>query len=394
MISILLNIVGITLILGVAYFISTEKNNISWKTVGITGGSLIALAFLMIKTPLWKVVEMVANGFTWIIYQSSEGINFVFGGALSEGWIFFIGALLPIVFISALIGIMAHTGLLKKFISGVGKTVAKALNIDTTVAVNTVGNLFLGQSESLFLTKTQLPKASNNVVFATLVTGMATISASIIGTYAGMGADIKWIIASMPLQLLAALTVTQIIAPTPKSTTEELVEVEVETKSNLIETMMDYAFSGFQSVIGIAVALMVFLSLVAFINNFIGLFLPGVTIQSVLGIVFTPVALLLGVTGEEVGIVSQLIATKLVTNEAVAFASPNFAILTESTKAVMTIILCGFAGIGSIGILLGGYSAIAKNKVNTVSKLGVKALLTATFVNILTGLIVAMVIAL
>ena len=154
--------------------------------------------------------------------------------------------------------------------------------------------------------------------------------------------------------------------------------------------MMNYATGGFKAVIGISVALMVFLSLVAMINNFLGLFFPSVTLQSILGIIFTPLSFLMGVPAEEVGIVSQILATKLVTNEAVAFALPQFAMLSANAKAMITTALCGFAGIGSIGILIGGYTAVAPNKVGVVAKLGMKALLTATVVNMLTGAVVGL----
>ena len=173
---------------------------------------------------------------------------------------------------------------------------------------------------------------------------------------------------------------------------DESVAIQVENDKgiNVIETMMNYAMTGFKGVIGITVALIVFLSMVGMINNFIGLFFPAVSLESILGIVFTPFAWLMGVPGEEVAVVSQILATKLVTNEAVAFALPQFSELSVNVKAMITVALCGFAGIGSIGILVGGYSAIAPSKVKVVAKLGVKALLIATLVNIMTAGVVGL----
>ena len=150
---------------------------------------------------------------------------------------------------------------------------------------------------------------------------------------------------------------------------EAIVEVETADKGvNAIETMMNYANAGFKGVIGITVALIVFLSVVAMINNFIGAFFPSVTLESILGVLFTPLAFLMGVPAGEVGMVSQILATKIVTNEAVAFGLPQFALLSANARAMMTTALCGFAGIGSIGILIGGYSAVAPNKVGVVGK--------------------------
>lgn len=386
-----LAIIGMFLCIGVTYLLSGHKKEINWKSVGCAFLGQVILAFLMIKTPLWRVVEVLSNGVTWILNQATEGINFVFGGIVpAGGFVFFINSLLPIVFISALIGLLFHFGILQKFIAVVGNTVARILKVDTTIAVNGVGNMFLGQSESLFLTKQLLPKASDSVIFATLVGGMTSISASVVGLYTSYGASMEWILVSMPLTVFSTFALTQILMPT-KYDDEAIVEVETADKGvNAIETMMNYANAGFKGVIGITVALIVFLSVVAMINNFIGAFFPSVTLESILGVLFTPLAFLMGVPAGEVGMVSQILATKIVTNEAVAFGLPQFALLSANARAMMTTALCGFAGIGSIGILIGGYSAVAPNKVGVVAKLGMKALLTATAVNMLTGAVVGL----
>ena len=382
-------VIGMVLCIGLTFALSKNKKEINWKSVGCAFLGQVILAFLMIKTPLWKVVELLSNGVTWVLNQATEGINFVFGGIIpTGGFVFFINSLLPIVFISSLIGLLFHFGILQKFIALVGNTVARVLRVDTTIAVNGVGNMFLGQSESLFLTKQLLPKASDSVIFATLVGGMTSISAAVVGLYTSYGASMEWILVSMPLTVFSTFALTQILMPT-KYDAEAVVEVETTDKGvNAIETMMNYATAGFKGVIGITVALIVFLSVVAMINNFIGVFFPSITLESILGVVFTPLAFLMGVPAEEVGMVSQILATKIVTNEAVAFGLPQFAMLSANTKAMMTTALCGFAGLGSIGILIGGYSAVAPNKVGVVAKLGMKALLTATAVNMLTGAVV------
>ena len=382
-------VIGMVLCIGLTFALSKNKKEINWKSVGCAFLGQVILAFLMIKTPLWKVIELLSNGVTWVLNQATEGINFVFGGIIpAGGFVFFINSLLPIVFISSLIGLLFHFGILQKFIALVGNTVARVLRVDTTIAVNGVGNMFLGQSESLFLTKQLLPKASDSVIFATLVGGMTSISAAVVGLYTSYGASMEWILVSMPLTVFSTFALTQILMPT-KYDAEAVVEVETTDKGvNAIETMMNYATAGFKGVIGITVALIVFLSVVAMINNFIGVFFPSITLESILGVVFTPLAFLMGVPAEEVGMVSQILATKIVTNEAVAFGLPQFAMLSANTKAMMTTALCGFAGLGSIGILIGGYSAVAPNKVGVVAKLGMKALLTATAVNMLTGAVV------
>lgn len=384
----ILAIIGMIVIVGICYLFSKEKKDINWKSVGIAFVGQLVLALVLIKTPAWKLVELISRGFEWLLAQSSEGINFVFGG-ISENFVFFINSLLPIVFISAIMGLLFHFGIIQKFISVVGLCVAKMLKVDTLVAVNGVTNMFLGQNESLFVTKSYLPHAKDSVIFATLVGGMTSISVSVVGLYAGFGASMEWIIVSMPLTVFSTFVLTQIVMPTKYEPVEELV-VENDKGVNFIDTMMSYATTGFKSVIGISVALLVFISLVYMVNNLLGFVAPWLTIEKILGVVFYPLAVLMGVPFGEIGVVSEILATKLALNEAVAFGLPQFAMLSANAKAMMTVALCGFAGFGSIGILIGGYSAVAPKKIPVVAKLGVKALLVATLVNILTGAVVGL----
>ncbi len=383
-------VIGVILIVAITYLFSSNKKSINWKSVGFAFIGQFVLAILLIKTPGWKLVEWLSSGMNWLLAQAQDGIDFVFGGLVPEGnFVFFVNSLLPIVFISAVMGVLFHFGIIQFVIRIVGKFVAKVLRVDTIVAVNGISNMFLGQSESLFVTKAYLASAKDSVIFATLVGGMTSISASVIGLYVGYGASMEWILVSMPLTVFSTFVLTQILMPT--SYKEEKIEIVTDDKGcNVIETMMNYANAGFRSVIGISVALMAFLSAVALINNFMGIFWDGMTLQKIIGVVFYPLSLLMGVPMNELGAVSQILATKFVTNEAVAFALPQFNELSVNAKAMMTVALCGFAGIGSIGNLMGGYSAVAPNKVKTVAKLGFKALLTATLVNIMTAAVVGL----
>lgn len=386
----ILALIGVLVFVGLGYLMSVDKKNINWKSVGIAFVGQFVLALLLIKTPLWEAVSVMSNAVSWLIAQSGEGINFVFGGLVPEGgYVMFINALLPIVFISALMGLMFHFGILQTIIGIIGKTLAKFLDVDTLVAVNNVTNMFFGQSDSLFVTKSYLPKASDSAIFATLVGGMTSISVTVVGLYASMGADMNWIIISLPLTVISTFVLTQIVMPTKYQ--GDKIEIENDKGVNAIETMMKYATTGFQGVIGISVALMVFISIVAMANNFLGLFIDGMTLQKIIGVVFYPLSVLMGVSADELGMVSQILATKFITNEAVAFGMPEFMMLSANCKAMMTIALCGFAGIGSIGILIGSYQAIAPNKVKVVARIGFKALVVATLVNIMTAAVVGII---
>lgn len=379
-------ILGILIVTGIVYCISQDKKDINWKTVLIALASQIGLAGLLILTPAWKGVEYVSNVVSSILGYANEGISFVFGDLASNGFSLFLGSLMPIVFTSALVGLLFHFGILQKIIKVIGVLFAKLFNVDTIVMVNSISNAFLGQSDALFVTKNYLPKVSKEVIFATLVGGMTSISVGVIGLYVGFGASLEWIIISMPLTVLGSFTFTQIIFPTKYVDVDKL-EIEATKGSNCLETMVMYGRDGFNGVIGITIALLVFISLVALIN---GILPDGVTLQGIIGILFKPLAFLMGVSPTEVNAVSEILATKLVTNEAVAFGLPAFAMLSVKAKAMMTVALCGFAGFGSIGILIGTYSAIAPDKVKIVAKYGILALITATLVNILSGTVVGL----
>lgn len=384
----ILAIIGMIIIVGGAYLISKNKKEINWVSVGCAFIGQIVLAFLLIRTPLWKVVGYLSDGVTWILSQASEGIEFVFGDLLGTGFVFFLNSLMPIVFISSLMGILFHFGIIQKFVGTVASLVAKVLRVDKLVATNGITNMFLGQTDSLFVTKAYLPHAKDSAIFAMMVGGMTSISVSVVGLYASYGADMEWILVSMPLTVFSTFVLTQILMPTKYS--DEELEIETTDKGcNFIETAMNYGMTGFKTVIGISVGLMVFLSILALINNFLGLFVDGLTIQSILGVVFKPFAYLMGVPAGDVNLVSQILATKFATNEAVAFGLPQFARLGPNAKAMMTVALCGFAGISSIGIQIAGFSAIAPNTTKTVAKYGFYALITATFVNILTGSVIS-----
>lgn len=379
-------ILGILIVTGLVYGMSQDKKNINWKTVLTALLVQIALAGILILTPAWKIVEWLSNLVSNILAYANEGIVFVFGDLATSGFSLFLSSLMPVVFTSALVGLLFHFGILQKIIKVIGILLAKLFNVDTIVMVNSIANSFLGQSDSLFVTKNYLPKVKDSVIFATLVGGMTSISVGVIGLYMGFGASLEWIIISMPLTVLGSFTFTQIIFPTRYEDVDKL-EIEATKGSNCLETMVNYGRDGFNGVIGVTIALLVFISLVALVN---GILPFGLTLEGILGIVFRPLAFLMGVPANEVKMFAEILATKLVLNEAVAFGLPTFAMLSVKAKAMMTVALCGFAGFGSIGILIGTYTAIAPDKVKVVAKYGMLALITATLVNILSGTIVGL----
>lgn len=387
----LIAILGLLLAYGSVFFMSKRKKDINWKTIAMVLTTQFVFAFVLIKTPAWKLVEWTGQGFSWLIAQSQAGIEFVFGDLATSQFTLFFGGLMPVVFISAFIGVLFHYGILQKGVRLIGVLVAKVFNINPIVAVNSVTNMFLGQSDALFVTRSYLPKASESVIFATLVGGMNSVSVAVLSVYVSQGASMEWIVISLPLTVFTSLALTQIVMPTRYEDASKLV-MESDKKENVLATMMDFGITGFKAVISIAVALMVFLSAIAFINGIIGAVVDGATLQKIIGVVFYPVAFLMGVPMAELGMVSEILATKLVMNEAVAFGVFNeyLSVMSANTQIMVTVVLSSFAAIGSVGILLGGYSVIAPSRVGYVAKVGMFALLIAFISNLITGTLVGL----
>ena len=249
--------------------------------------------------------------------------------------------------------------------------------------------MIFGQTDALMLSKSKLKTAPESVVFATMVGGMASISAGVIGLYSSMGASVEWILVSLPLSAFSCIVLTQIIMPT-KYNGEDLTVETSDKGENFIETAMTFANGGFKCVVGVTVALILFISLTYMINNILGAIITGLTMEKILGVLFYPLAILMGVPMNEVGIASELLATRFVMNEVVAFGLPSYGMLSETTKCFMTVAMCSFSGIGSIAILLGSYQAIAPSQTRVVAKIGFKALCVATIATVMTGCLICM----
>ena len=381
-------VLGLFVFIGIAYLMSNNKKDINWKGIGLAFITQLIASFLMVKTPLWKVVELVARLTEKLLAQATYGLEFVFGSLVSENFIFFIGSLCPIVFVSGIIGIVYHFGILEKIFIFIGKYIARIFNVDSTIILNYVGNTIFGQTDALMLSKSKLKDASESIIFATMVGGMASVSAGVIGLYNSMGAEIEWILVSLPLSVFSCIVLTQIIMPT-KFNGEDLTIDDSDKGENFINTAMIFATNGFGCVIGISIALILFISLTYMINNILGAFITGLTLEKILGVIFYPLAILMGVPFNEVGLASQLLASRFVMNEVVAFGLPAYNMLSETTKCFMTVALMGFSGLGSIAILLGSYQAIAPNQTKVVAKVGFKALCVATLATIMTGTLTA-----
>lgn len=388
-----IGVIAILLFFGMAYLLSNNKKEIHWRTIALAFFIQIIVAFSLLHTNIGTMMLSYAtNAVSWVVSNAKAGIEFVFGElATQNGFVFFLSGLLPIVFISALMGVLFHFGVIQWFVRVVGLLIAKLFNVDVLVSVNAVTNIFLGQTDALTVTKSYLPGANDNAIFATVVGGMTSISVSTMGIYVSFGAKMEYILLSMLLNVFSTLILTQMVRPTTYVNANEM-KIESDRGVNVLDTLMSYAMTGFKIVIGVTVALIAFIGITTMLNGLLGGIFPFLTIEKLLGIIFFPLALVMGIPMSEVSIVSELLATKFFVNEAVAFGKYSTVLddLSERTQAMVTFALCGFAAISSIGIMIGGYSAIAPNKKEYVARIGFLALIVATISNLFTASLVGL----
>lgn len=388
--SILIGILGMAVFLGIAFLMSNKKKEINYKAVGILFALQLVTTLVMFKTNAGlQVFETISNGVSKVMSYGMDGVNFVAGGfAFVEGGsVFFINVLMVIIFTSTLLSILTYTGILPLMIKYVGGFLSKITGLPKVETFNAVNSVFFGQSEALLAVKGHLPKMNNNRLFIISTSAMASVSASIIGAYMTM-LEPKYVLIAMILNMFNGLIIASIVAPTGKVENEEIDVTELRKQSgdSLFGAIGNGAMDGGKVALIVASMLVAFIGLIAMLN---GLFdaTVGMTLQQILGYVFSPVAFLMGIPQADVLQAGNLIGTKLVTNEFVAMLDlMNIkGEMTEKGLGIISVFLTSFAAIGSIGIISGTMQAINGEKAKVVASFGFKMLITATLVSLMSA---------
>ncbi|MGL4819733.1 MAG: NupC/NupG family nucleoside CNT transporter [Bacilli bacterium] len=391
--QLIIGLFGLAAIAGLSYLLSNNKKEINFKSLFVIFLFQALFAILLLNTKIgYKLLEIGTNAVSWTIGHANAGIQFVFGELATEnGFVFILSGLFPVIFVSALMGLLFHFNVIQFFVGHIAGAVARTFKIHPLVCTNSVVNIFLGQTDALTVTRSYLPRAHDNVVFATLVGGMTSISVAVVALYASFGIKMEYLLLSMFLTVFSTLILTQIVRPSAYEEEAEL-KVEADKGQNAIDTMMSYATVGAKMVAGIMTALVVFVSITSLLNGVLGFVDAGLTFEKILGYFFMPFAFLMGIPFAEVSMVSELLAAKIFINETVAFSglAELSTLISERSFAMMTFALCGFANISSIGIMIGSYSAVAPNRAGYVAKVGVLAMIVATLANLFTATLVGL----
>ncbi|HHU3351407.1 TPA: NupC/NupG family nucleoside CNT transporter [Escherichia coli] len=407
--DIMRSIVGMAVLLIIAFLLSVNKKRISLRTTGAALVLQIAIGGIMLYFPPGKwLVEQAALGVHKIMSYSDAGSAFIFGSLVGDkmdvlfdgaGFIFAFRVLPAIIFVTALISLLYYIRVMGGLIRILGGIFQKALNISKVESFVAVTTIFLGQNEIPAIVKPFINRLNRNELFTVICSGMASIAGSMMIGYAGMGVAIDYLLAASLMAIPGGILFARILSPATeesKVTFENLSFTDTPPKS-VIEAVASGAMTGLKIAVGVATVVMTFVAIIALINGIIGgiggwFGYGNITLEGIFGWILAPLAWIMGVDWADASLAGSLIGQKLAINEFVAYLnlSPYLqpgSTLDVKTTAIISFALCGFANFGSIGVVVGAFSAISPQRAPEIAQLGMRALAAATLSNLMSATI-------
>ena len=413
---------GIIAILGVAFLLSNNRKAINYKIVVSGLLTQLVLAIFILKVPAGqKLFQLLGDGITQLLNFSDKGAEFVFGGLVKKplldkafgsgnDFIFAFRVAPTIIFVSALVSVSYHLGIMQKFISVVAKVVHWIMGVSGAEALSNAASVFVGQVEAQILIKPYVPGMTMSELLASMAGSMACIAGGVMAVYIGMGIPAHYLLTASLMAAPGALVISKIIFPeTQESETKGKISLEIKkTHVNLIDAIAHGASDGMRISINVIAMLVAFIAIIHMVDaiigyvglvsssigislGFIGLDVKHLGLKDILGSVFSIFAWLMGVPGKEAHTVGSLLGTKFVMNEFVAYMdlSPMLKanMLSPKAVAIVTFALCGFANLGSVAMQVGGIGELAPSRRKDIAKLGLKALLCGTMASYLSATI-------
>ena len=386
-------VLGLIVVFFLAFIASNNRKHIKFTPILIMLIIQLILTFLLLNTQMGLIfVTAISNLFNELLKYAAAGVNFVFGGLLNKGEMsFFLNVLLPIVFISVLIGILQHFKILPFVIRWIGFFLSKINGLGKLESYNAVASAIVGQSEVFITVKKQLGQIPKHRLYTLCASAMSTVSMSIVGAYMTM-IEPKYVVTALVLNLFSGFIIVLIINPYDVKNEEDILEVK-EEKQTFFEMLGEYILDGFRVAVVVGAMLIGFVALISAINGLFAIIF-GITFQQLLGYAFSPIAFIIGVPAAEIVQAGSIMATKLITNEFVAMMDLNKLANTLSprTIGIISVFLVSFANFSSIGILSGAVRSLHEEQGNVVARFGLKLLYGATLVSILSATIVSIMI--
>ncbi len=416
---------GIIVLLAICYALSSNRRAINWRLVFIGMGLQFGLALLILKVPgVSTVFDYISEGFRQILAFAGAGSEFLFGSIVQNtdafGYIFAFQVLPTIVFFSALTAVLYYFGILQRIVYGMAWLFTKTMHLSGAESLAAAANVFIGQTEAPLVVKPYLESMTRSEMLCLMTGGMATIAGSVFAAYIGFlgGSDpesqryfAKHLLTASIISAPAAIVAAKMLLPeTTERDVDEQMQMAVDESHNILDAISRGTTDGLRLAINVGAMLLVFTALIFMLNqilmstvgNWTGWneaiaestdqAFSGFTFTYVLGLIFAPFAWILGTPAEDILLVGQLLGQKTVINEFVAYADLNRLLgsgthLQEKSKLIATYALCGFSNFASIGIQIGGISALAPGQRRTLTELGLKSLIGGTVACFLTAAI-------
>ncbi|SZD71649.1 Nucleoside permease nupX [Candidatus Ornithobacterium hominis] len=435
--EILRGVLGIIVILGIAFLFSKKKSFINWKTifVGLVMQLILAIGILKGDTIGFDVgnyrfdfgfigsfFDTVGKIFIEILNYTKAGTTFLLGNLLDDnsfGYIFAFQVLPVIIFFSALTSVLFYFGIIQAVVKFFAKGLKKILGTSGPESLSVTGNIFLGQTEAPLMIKEYLSRMTKSEILLVMIGGMATVAGSVLGAYINFlgGNDpvemqkfARHLLAASVMAAPGAVVVAKLLYPQIEKPTENL-EVKMENVgTNFLEALSNGTSEGLKLAVNVAAMLLVFIAMIAMVNGILGwvgevthlneiiaahTIYKTLSLEMILGYLFAPLMWLIGVPTTDISLMGQLLGIKLVASEFIAYGqlaelkntSIGLALTSQKSIIMATYMLCGFANFASIGIQIGGIGSLAPSKRVILSEFGLRALLGGTLASLLSATI-------
>ena len=403
--NVFMGIIGIITLITIAILLSENRKKINVRTVSVAFLLQAGLGAFVLYIPAGQsILESISGVVQSVIDSAQEGVNFLFGGLVSpqmfevfgnNGFVFALRVLPIIIFFSSLIAVLYHLGIMQKIIQVIGGLLQKAMGTSRTESLSATANVFVGQTEAPLVVRPYIKRMTRSELFAVMVGGLASVAGSVLAGYASLGIELKYLVAASFMAAPGGILMAKLMVPETKSPDDSIVideDTDDEKASNVIEAAANGASSGLQLALNVGAMLLAFIGLIALMNALVSYIASlfgydGITIQLLLGYLFSPLAFLIGVPWNEAVAAGSFIGQKLVVNEFVAYI--NFVNIKDTlslhTQAIITFALCGFANLSSIAILLGGLGAMAPSRRTEIAQLGLKAVAAGSLSNLMSA---------
>ncbi len=427
-ISLIRGIIGMIVLIGIAWLFSSNKKAINWKAIGTGLAIQLLLAISILYIPFVQVFfEFISKIFVQILNFTAAGTSFLFksfgAGEIESPLLNFAVTILPtIIFFSALTSLLFYYGIIQKVVYGLAWAMTKLMKLSGAESLSVAGNIFLGQTESPLMIKAYLEKMNRSEMLLVMSGGMATLAGGVLAVYIKiLGAGIpaqeilyaKHLLAASIMAAPGVVVISKILLPQTEAINNEVVVTKEKIGKNVLDAISNGTSEGLKLAVNVGAMLLVFISFIAMLNYIflkIGYYsglneviasatageYQELSLQFILGYAFSPIMWLIGVCSEDIDLVGRVLGEKIIMTEFIGYVSLGDlkeagAFAQQKSVLIATYVLCGFANFASIGIQIGGIGALAPGQRVTLTQLGMRALLAGTLASLLSATIVGMI---